>query len=410
MLVGFAAETGADGLERARGKLERKGLDLIVLNDVSRSDIGFDSTDNEVVLVTREGAETSPKAGKPEIAARILDRVERSFRRLGRRLPFGRWRRRGCPDEHRDAAVAVRAVVDALASVVHAERGTLELVVVALLAEGHVLIEDVPGVGKTLVARALARAVDCSFSRLQFTPDLLPSDVTGMSVFDQRSASFTFRPGPVFAHLVLVDEINRASPRTQSALLECMQEGQVTVDGETHPLARPFMVIATQNPVEHEGTFPLPEAQLDRFLLRVSLGYPPGAEEARMLAEQTAASGLPLEALAPVCGAAELIEAAAAARAVHVEESLHRYVVSLLHHTRADARLALGASPRAGVALVRASKSLALLRGRGVRDGRRRARGRARGARASPAARAGLPAPRWRAAAIADALAGTPPP
>jgi MoxR-like ATPase len=183
-------------------------------------------------------------------------------------------------------------------------------------------------------------------------------------VFDQRSASFTFRPGPVFANLVLVDEINRASPRTQAALLECMQEGQVSVDGETHPLARPFMVLATQNPVDHEGTFPLPEAQLDRFLLRISLGYPPGADEARMLAEQTSARGLPLDALVPVCGAGDVVEAAAAARRVHVEDSLHRYVVSLLHHTRADARLALGASPRAGVALIRASKALALLRGR----------------------------------------------
>jgi MoxR-like ATPase len=268
------------------------------------------------------------------------------------------------PDQHADARTAVRAVVDALASVVHAERATLELVVVALVAEGHVLLEDVPGVGKTLVARSLARAVDCSFSRLQFTPDLLPSDVTGTSIFDQRTASFTFRPGPVFAHLVLVDEINRASPRTQAALLECMQEGQVSVDGETHPLARPFMVLATQNPVDHEGTFPLPEAQLDRFLLRISLGYPPGADEARMLAEQTSARGLPLDALVPVCGAADIVAAAHAARAVHVEDSLHRYVVSLLHHTRADAGLALGASPRAGVALIRAAKALALLRGR----------------------------------------------
>ena len=268
------------------------------------------------------------------------------------------------PDEHADAAVAVRSVTDALASVVHAERETLELIVVAVVAGGHVLIEDVPGVGKTLLARTLARAVDCSFSRLQFTPDLLPSDVTGTSVFDQRTASFAFRPGPVFANLVLVDEINRASPRTQAALLECMEEGQVSVDGETHPLARPFMVLATQNPVEHEGTFPLPEAQLDRFLLRISLGYPPGADEARMLAEQTSARGLPLDALVPVCEAADLVAAGVAAREVHVEDALHRYVVSLLHHTRADARLQLGGSPRAGVALVRAAKAMALVRGR----------------------------------------------
>jgi MoxR-like ATPase len=313
------------------------------------------------------------------------------------------------PAEHRDAVVAVRAVVDALASVVHAERTTLELVVVALVAEGHVLVEDVPGVGKTLVARTLARAVDCSFSRLQFTPDLLPSDVTGTSVFDQRSAAFAFRPGPVFANLVLVDEINRASPRTQAALLECMEEGQVSADGETHVLARPFMVLATQNPVEHEGTFPLPEAQLDRFLLRVSLGYPPGAQEARMLAEQTSALGLPLDALTPVCGADELIEAAAAARAVHVEESLHRYVVSLLHHTRADRRLALGGSPRAGVALVRAVKALALLRGRSfaTADDVAAVVPAVLVHRLLPEPGAGLDA---SAAAVADALASTPPP
>jgi MoxR-like ATPase len=313
------------------------------------------------------------------------------------------------PDQHRDAAAAVRTVVDALASVVHAERSTLELVVVALVAEGHVLVEDVPGVGKTLVARTLARAVDCSFSRLQFTPDMLPSDVTGTSVFDQRSASFTFRPGPVFAHLVLVDEINRASPRTQAALLECMEEGQVSADGETHVLARPFMVLATQNPVDHEGTFPLPEAQLDRFLLRVSLGYPPGAQEARMLAEQTSANGLPLDALTPVCGAAELVEAAAAARAVHVEESLHRYVVSLLHHTRADQRLALGASPRAGVALVRAAKALALLRGRAfaTADDVRAVGPAVLVHRLLPEPGAALEV---TANAVADALASTPPP
>jgi MoxR-like ATPase len=313
------------------------------------------------------------------------------------------------PDEYRDAALSVRAVVDALASVVHADRFTLELVVVALVAEGHVLVEDVPGVGKTLIARTLARAVDCSFSRLQFTPDLLPSDVTGTSVFDQRSASFAFRPGPVFANLVLVDEINRASPRTQAALLECMQEGQVSVDGETHLLARPFMVLATQNPVDHEGTFPLPEAQLDRFLLRVSIGYPPGADEARMLAEQTSARGLPLDALAPVCGAAELVAAVEAARAVHVEDSLHRHVVSLLHHTRADARLALGGSPRSGVALVRAAKALALLRGRSfaTADDVRAVAPAVLVHRLLPEPGAG---PDAAASAVAEALAATPAP
>jgi MoxR-like ATPase len=300
-------------------------------------------------------------------------------------------------------------VTDALASVVHAERDTLELVVVALVAGGHVLVEDVPGVGKTLAARALARAVDCSFSRLQFTPDLLPSDVTGTSVFDQRTATFAFRRGPVFANLVLVDEINRASPRTQAALLECMEEGQVTADGETLALARPFMVLATQNPIEHEGTFPLPEAQLDRFLLRISFGYPPGAEEARMLAEQTAAGGVPLDRLPAVCAAADVIAAAEAARAVHVEDALHRWVVSLLHHTRADARLALGASPRAGVALVRAAKARAYLRGRAFAsaDDVRAVAPAVLAHRLLAEPGAG---PEVAAAAVADALRGTAPP
>jgi MoxR-like ATPase len=256
------------------------------------------------------------------------------------------------------AAVAAR-VVDNLGSAVHASPETLRLPLLCLLAEGHVLVEDVPGVGKTVLAKALARSLDLTFHRVQFTPDLLPADVTGVNVFDRQSGTFRFRPGPVFANVVLVDEINRASPKTQSALLEAMQEGQVTVDGATHVLVRPFLVLATQNPVEYEGTYPLPEAQLDRFAVRMTIGYPPLADEARMLAEQTTEP--PLDHLRPVAGHDELVAAIEAARAVHVEDSLNRYVVALLRHTRATDRLALGASPRSGIALLRLAKARALV-------------------------------------------------
>jgi MoxR-like ATPase len=260
------------------------------------------------------------------------------------------------------SAATVEAIVENLARVVHAPAEILRLVVLCLVSEGHLIIEDFPGVGKTMLAKALARSLDCSFSRLQFTPDLLPSDVTGVNVFNQRSNEFDFRPGPVFANLLLVDEINRASPKTQAALLECMQEDQVTIDGTTYPLTQPFMVIATQNPIEYEGTYPLPEAQLDRFTMRLGLGYPPHSEEATMLAEQT--SDPPLEKLAPVSSRDEVIEAIAAASAVYVEESLSRYVVALLRHTRGDGRLYLGASPRSGIALLRVAKARALSEGR----------------------------------------------
>jgi MoxR-like ATPase len=260
------------------------------------------------------------------------------------------------------SAETLDRITDNLARVVHAPRETLRLVVLCLVSEGHLIIEDFPGVGKTMLAKALARSVACSFSRLQFTPDLLPSDVTGVSVFNQRSNEFEFRPGPVFANLLLVDEINRASPKTQAALLECMQENQVTIDGTTHGLGRPFMVIATQNPIEYEGTYPLPEAQLDRFTMRVALGYPPLAEEARMLGEQT--SEPPLDTLAPVSTVTELLAAIEEAKAVYVEDSLSRYVVTLLRQTRSDARLYLGASPRAGIALLRVAKARALAEGR----------------------------------------------
>jgi len=226
----------------------------------------------------------------------------------------------------------------------------------------HVLLEGVPGLGKTLLIRTLSEALDFSFSRIQFTPDLLPSDVTGLSIYNQKTQEFEFRPGPVFGNLLLVDEVNRASPKTQAALLECMEERQVSVDGVTYPLEPPFMVMATQNPIEYEGTYPLPEAQLDRFTMRLSLGYPPLAEEARMLDEQTHEP--PLESLPAVADAADVLRLVAAARNMYVEESVGRYVVALLRQTRGDSRLYLGASPRAGIALLRVAKSRALSEGR----------------------------------------------
>jgi MoxR-like ATPase len=260
------------------------------------------------------------------------------------------------------AADSIRRIVDNLATVVHAPADTLRMCVLCLISEGHLILEDFPGVGKTMLAKALARSLEASFSRLQFTPDLLPSDVTGVNVFNQRSNEFEFKPGPVFANLLLVDEINRASPKTQAALLECMQENQVTIDGQTYELDRPFMVMATQNPIEYEGTYPLPEAQLDRFTMRLSLGYPPLADEAKMLTEQT--SDPPLEALEPVTTAEEVLALADEAKAIYVEESVNRYVVALLRQTRSDARLYLGASPRSGIALLRVAKALALADGR----------------------------------------------
>jgi MoxR-like ATPase len=260
------------------------------------------------------------------------------------------------------AAESIRGLIDNLGRVLHAPEETLRLCVLCLVSEGHLILEDFPGVGKTMLAKALARSLDVSFSRMQFTPDLLPSDVTGVNVFNQRSNEFEFKPGPVFANLLLVDEINRASPKTQAALLECMQEQQVTVDGVSYELARPFMVMATQNPIEYEGTYPLPEAQLDRFTMRIAIGYPPLSEEAKMLTEQTADP--PLEALEPVATATDAIALADEAKGIYVEESLNRYVVALLRATRGDSRLYLGGSPRAGIALLRVAKARALAAGR----------------------------------------------
>jgi MoxR-like ATPase len=259
------------------------------------------------------------------------------------------------------AALARRLAANVAGAVQVAPR-TLEHVIVALLAEGHVLVEDYPGVGKTALARAIARSIDCQFARVQCTSDLLPADVVGTNVYDAREQRFQFRPGPVFANIVLVDEINRASPKTQSGLLECMQEGSVTVDVQTHELARPFLVLATQNPIESEGTYPLPEAQVDRFMVRVSLGYPAPAAEASMLADH--GLGDRVLTLGPVTTAAEILAAQQAAARVHASDALRDYIVGLLWHTREDPRVELGASPRAGLMLLRAAKAHALMHSR----------------------------------------------
>jgi len=251
---------------------------------------------------------------------------------------------------------------DNVTRAVKAPERVVREVLVALLAEGHVLIEDNPGVGKTALARALARSIDAEFARVQCTADLLPADLVGTNIFNQREGRFEFRPGPVFANVVLVDEINRASPKTQSGLLECMQERHVTVDKHTHDLARPFVVLATQNPIEYEGTYPLPEAQLDRFMVRVSLGYPSIEDEKDMLGDHSDRDKV--QDLEPVTGVGELLAAQAAVAAVHGSEALRRYVVSVLDATRADPRVELGASPRAGLMLFRAAKALAALEGR----------------------------------------------
>jgi MoxR-like ATPase len=251
---------------------------------------------------------------------------------------------------------------DNIARAVKAPEQVLRDVLVALMAEGHVLIEDYPGVGKTALARALARSIEAEYARVQCTADLLPADVVGTNVYNQRENRFEFRPGPVFANVVLVDEVNRASPKTQSGLLECMQEGHVTVDKQTHELARPFIVVATQNPVEYEGTYPLPEAQLDRFMVRVSLGYPSAQSESEMLLDHAERDRvLDLE---PVTDVAEVLAAQNAAAAVHGSEALRRYVVAILDATRVDPRVDLGASPRAGLMLFRAAKAMAALDGR----------------------------------------------
>ena len=259
----------------------------------------------------------------------------------------------------RDAAARVRENVG---HVIVGLDEVIELLLVALLCDGHVLIEDVPGVGKTMLAKALARSVGCEFRRIQFTPDLMPSDITGINIYNQRSGAFEFRPGPIIANIVLADEINRATPRTQSALLEAMEEHQVTVDGTTMPLPSPFLVLATQNPIELEGTFPLPEAQLDRFLLRVHLGYPAAGDEDAILRRFEADN--PLDVLAPVVDGAELVHLAAALPGVRCDDSVRGYIIALTRATRDHPAAELGASPRATLALFRAARALAAVRGR----------------------------------------------
>jgi MoxR-like ATPase len=255
-----------------------------------------------------------------------------------------------------------QAVIQNVERVIVGKREVIELMLISLLCEGHVLIEDVPGVGKTMLARALALSLGVSFKRLQCTPDLLPNDVTGVSVFNQQTRQFDFIPGPAFAHILLTDEINRATPRTQSALLECMGERQITVDGVTRVLPRPFLVLATQNPIEYEGTFPLPEAQLDRFLMRISLGYPSAADESQMLLNLRRRH--PIEEIGQVVDGMQVPALAQQVWEVHVDDTVREYIVRLVEATRRHADLALGASPRGSLALFKTSQALAALRGR----------------------------------------------
>ena len=261
-----------------------------------------------------------------------------------------------------DLVTVAGRISGAVESVIDGKANAVRLTLTVLLAEGHLLIEDVPGVGKTMLAKALARSIDCSVRRIQFTPDLLPSDVTGVSAFNQERREFEFKPGPVFANIVVGDEINRASPKTQSALLESMEEGQVTVDGTTFPLESPFMVVATQNPVEMEGTYPLPEAQRDRFTARISIGYPTAVAELEMIDTHGYAS--PLDDVKPVAHATDIRDLAAAVRGVMVSDLLKQYVINLVNATRSHADLRLGASPRATLHLLRASRAWAALDGR----------------------------------------------
>ena len=261
-----------------------------------------------------------------------------------------------------DPRIAAERILTNVDRVIIGKSQETRLALVCLLARGHLLIEDVPGVGKTMLARALARSTGCSFQRIQFTPDLLPSDVTGVSVFNQGTRDFEFRPGPIMAQVVLTDEINRATPKTQSALLEAMEERQVTVDGITHYVPDPFMVMATQNPIEYEGTFPLPEAQLDRFLMRVQLGYPSPTDEVLVLDAQQ--SSHPIESLEEVTNAAEVLELQAAVREIYIDPLVKQYIVTLVNATRQHESVYLGASPRGSISLMRAAQAYAMLDGR----------------------------------------------
>jgi MoxR-like ATPase len=266
------------------------------------------------------------------------------------------------PKKAVDVTAISRRILANVEQVVVGKRQQIVKALVAWYCEGHVLLEDVPGVAKTMMARALAKSVGCTFRRIQCTPDLLPTDVTGGSIFNQKTAEFEFRPGPIFGQLVLADEVNRATPRTQSALLEAMAEYAVTIDGVTHPLQPPFLLMATQNPIDHEGTFPLPEAQLDRFLMKLSLGYPSPDEETQML--EMLRKEHPLEKLQPVVTAEQLVMCQRAVRTVHVDEKIRRYIVEIVDATRKHHDVSLGGSPRASIALFRTSQAVAAVRGR----------------------------------------------
>lgn len=255
-----------------------------------------------------------------------------------------------------------RKIIDNVEQVIIGKHEAVQFVVIALLCEGHVLIEDVPGTGKTMLAKAVARSLGCTFRRIQFTPDMLPSDVTGISVFNQKTLEFEFRPGPVMAQIVLTDEINRATPKTQSALLEAMEERQLTVDGVTYPLERPFLVLATQNPIEYEGTFPLPEAQLDRFMLRVHLGYPETQDEITMLDKQQFTH--PVNQVEQVVSTSELLEAQEQVKKVHLNDLVKEYIVSVVKVTRKHPDVYLGASPRGSLALYKTGQARAAILGR----------------------------------------------